>query len=128
MTKAIEGMASIVAVRDVLATAAWFVETLGFEQRFANEDGSYALVVRDEGGVILVRAGDEAALEATRNNVCAYFWVRDLDALWQELRPKLERLSEGSVRAPFNQDYEMREFHVKDPNGFLMFFGQKAET
>ena len=29
-----------------------------------------------------------------------------------------------TVRAAFNQDYGMREFHVRNPDGFLMFFGE----
>jgi hypothetical protein len=29
------------------------------------------------------------------------------------------------VHAPFDQPYGMREFHVKDPDGCLLFFGER---
>ncbi|MEO1026805.1 MAG: VOC family protein [Pseudomonadota bacterium] len=122
----LDGITPIVPVRDVGATAAFYRDTLGFDVRTLMDDGSFALVARDQAGVSLVR-GDEAALHATRNNISAYIWVKDLDALWDELSPKLNSLEEGRVRTPFTQSYQMREFHVKDPDGFLIFFGEDAD-
>jgi hypothetical protein len=85
--------------------------------------------MRDNAGISLVHAGgDERTLEATRHNISAYVWVKDLDALWRDLKPGLNALPQGRVRAPFTQDYGMREFHVKDPDGFLLFFGEDAGT
>ena len=126
MTAVLEGIAPIVAVSDPQATAVWFVGTLGFEHRAAAEDGSYALVARGEAGVILVGPADADSLDATANHVSAYIWVNDLDALWAELSPRLDALPAGSVRPPFEQTYGMREFHVKDPDGFLILFGQST--
>ena len=123
----LDGISPIVPVRDVALTAAFYKDVLGFEIRTQMEDGSFALVARDQAGVSLVRAGDAAALSATRNNISAYVWVKDVDALWAELAPALSALEEGRVRAPFTQPYQMREFHVKDPDGFLIFFGEDAE-
>ena len=122
----LDGISPIVPVRDVGATAAFYRDILGFDVRTLMEDGSFALVGRDQAGVSLVR-GDDAALEATRTNISAYIWVKDLTALWDELAPNLETLDEGRVRAPFTQPYQMREFHVKDPDGFLIFFGEDAD-
>lgn len=122
----LDGISPIVPVRDVGATAAFYRDVLGFDVRTLIEDGSFALVARDQAGVSLVR-GDDAALEATRSNISAYIWVKDLTALWDELAPNLETLDEGRVRAPFTQPYQMREFHVKDPDGFLIFFGEDAD-
>ena len=122
----LDGISPIVPVRDVGATAAFYRDVLGFDVRTLIEDGSFALVACDQAGVSLVR-GDDAALEATRSNISAYIWVKDLTALWDELAPNLETLDEGRVRAPFTQPYQMREFHVKDPDGFLIFFGEDAD-
>ena len=53
----------------------------------------------------------------------------DVDAI-HELRElalpgnALETLPEDRVRAPFDQPYGMREFHVKDPDGCLLLFGE----
>ncbi len=121
----LEGIAPIVPVRDVAVSTAFYTDVLGFDLRTGSEDGSFALLARGEAGLILL-PGDEAALKATAANICAYIWVSDLMALWYELKPRLDPLPEGRVRAPFEQSYGMREFHVKDPDGFLIFFGQSV--
>ena len=121
------GISPIVPVRDVRATVAFYRDTLGFDVRREMDDGSFALVARDAAGVSLVRAADDTALVATRTNISAFIWVEDVDGLWSELSHKLNELPEGRVRAPFTQDYGMREFHVKDPDGFLIFFGEDAD-
>ena len=120
----LEGIAPIVPVSDIDSTVAFYTDALGFTLRFRNPEGTYALVARDGAGIALVEAADENALRATRTNISAYIWVKDLDALWSELAPQLTTLPEGRVRSPFAQDYGMREFHVKDPDGFLIFFGE----
>ena len=120
----LEGIAPIVAVRDTKASIPFYTEVLGFELR--TDGDQYALLARDEAGVMLLGGADAASREATANHVSAYIWVADLDALWAELEPRLAQLPEGRVRAPFTQGYGMREFHVKDPDGFLLLFGQEA--
>ena len=122
----LEGIAPIVPVSDVSATLAFYRDLLGFEVKVESPDGQYGLVSREGAGVTLVGAADEDALKATRTNISAYIWVKDLPGLWDEMRAGLEALPEGHVRAPFVQDYGMREFHVKDPDGFLIFFGEDA--
>ena len=93
-----------------------------------NPAARYALVARDEAGVALIGGADEASLNATGTHIAAYVWVRDLDALWRDVSPALQALPEGRVRPPFDQPYGMREFHVKDPDGFLLFFGEDREA
>jgi hypothetical protein len=75
---------------------------------------------------MLQGGADAAGLRATAEWIAAYVWVQDLDALWAELSPRLADLPEGRLRAPFRQPYGMRELHVKDPDGFLLFFGEPA--
>ena len=123
----LEGIAPIVAVRDVTATTEFFTNTLDFEVKHRSGDGGYALIARGEAGLVLIRADDEASLKATANHVSAYIWVTDIDGLYAELKPRLDALPEGRVRAPFDQPYGMCEFHVKDPDGFLLFFGQEIQ-
>lgn len=126
-TPNMEGISPIVAVRDIAVSVAFYKDTLGFDVRVFSPETQYALVAREGAGICLLGGDDENALRATRENVSAYIWVKDLSGLWAELEPKLTVLPDGRVRAPFTQDYGMREFHVKDPDGFLMFFGENAE-
>ena len=120
----IENAATIVPVRDVAATVDFYADLLGFERRFVADDGGFAIVAHGQAMVQLLATDDPAALRATANNVSIYLWVRGLDALYERLRPKLEALPQGRLRPPFDQPYGMREFHVKDPDGCLLFFGE----
>lgn len=46
----------------------------------------------------------------------------DVDQLYQDLLPGLRQLAPDRVRAPFDQPYGQREFHVIDEDGALVFF------
>jgi hypothetical protein len=46
-----------------------------------------------------------------------------VDAVFAGLKHKLDQLPPDRVRAPFDQPYRMREFHVKDPDNCLLLFG-----
>jgi len=118
--------ATIVAVSDVRASVAFYVDTLGFELRFETDEGDFAVVRRGPAVLQLTQTDDADALRATANNVAVYVWVRDVDALFKQLRVGLEALPQGRLRPPFDQDYGMREFHVKDPDGCLLFFGESV--
>ena len=117
----IEDAVAIVPVRDVRATVQFYKDVLGFEDRFVADDGKFGIVVHGDAAVHFV-PGDETALKATANNISIYLWVKFVDQLYAELKPQLDALPEGRVRPPFHQDYGMREFHVKDPDGCLLFF------
>lgn len=123
----LDAITPIVPVRDEATSIAFYRDALGFELRFYAPENRYALLARDKASVILLGGADEAALAATRSNISAYIWVDGLDEVWSNLEPKLKDLPAGRVRPPFVQDYGMREFHVKDPDGFLIFFGKNAD-
>ncbi len=120
----IEDAVAIVPVRDVEASVAFYRDTLGFEARFVSDDKGFGTVIRGEAALHLLRTDDAEALRATGNNISVYVWVKGVDALFAQLESKLGQLPEGHVRAPFDQPYGMREFHVKDPDGCLLFFGE----
>lgn len=126
MTQApvIEDAVSIVPVRDIEATVAFYGDLLGFERRFVSEDLSFAIVVHGEAAIHFVRTDSDDALKATAEHIAIYLWVKGIDVLHEHLRPKLAQLPEGRFRPIFNQSYGMREFHVKDPDGCLLLFGE----
>lgn len=116
--------APIVPVRNVTSSTAFYERVLGFDVLRRNDDGSAALVARDDVRIMLLRVAERRALEATREHISAYVWVDDVTALWQELAPRLVQLPAWRVRHPFRQPYGTVEFHVKDPDGFLLFFAE----
>ncbi|MEO1248288.1 MAG: VOC family protein [Pseudomonadota bacterium] len=118
--------ATIVPVRDVAASVDFYRDALGFEVRFAAEDGSIAIVGRGPAALQLLKTDDEGALKATSTNIALYIEVKGLDALYESLRSALDALPKARFRPPFEQPYGMREFHVKDPDGCLLFFGEAA--
>ena len=128
MTGLIEDAVAIVPVRDVEATVDFYADVLGFERRTVSDDKTFAIVVHGEAAVHFVGPADEDALRATADHISIYLWVHGLDALYERLAPKLAGLAPERVRAPFDQPYGMREFHVKDPDGCLLMFGEPIEA
>lgn len=118
------GIAPIVPVQNVAASLRFYVDRLGFDAIQSNPDQSAALVEREAVRLMLLRVGQKRALEATREYLSAYVWTADVDALYAELAPALADLPDYRVRPPFTQPYGTREFHVKDPDGFLLFFAE----
>lgn len=115
--------ATMVPVRDVARSVAFYADALGFSVDFARPDGTFAIVRRGPVGLHLQGTDSEDALRITAENIAIYITVRDVDALFDRLAPALNALPEGRLRKPFDQPYGMREFHVKDPDGCLLFFG-----
>ncbi len=121
----IEDAICIVPVRDVRLSADFYCSTLDFDCRFISDDKSFAIIGQGDAVLHLVRAEDEASLNATRHHISVYLWVKNLDGLYKDLEPRLSELPEGRVRQPFDQPYGMREFHVKDLDGCLLLFGEE---
>lgn len=120
----IEDAVAIVPVCDVQRSVDFYADVLGFDRRFVSDDASFAIVVHGDAALHFLHADDEGSLTATANHISVYIWVRQLDAVYSRYREKLDLLPEGRVRPPFDQPYGMREFHVKDPDGCLLFFGE----
>jgi catechol 2,3-dioxygenase-like lactoylglutathione lyase family enzyme len=121
----IENAATIVPVADIHRSVDFYVDVLGFDPGFMAGDGSFARVSRDNAVIQFIHTSDPDVLKATADNISIYLTVDGVDRLYASLQPALDRLGEGRVRAPFDQPYGMREFHVKDPDGCLLFFGER---
>lgn len=121
----IEGAVAIVPIRDVATTMDFYADVLEFERRFVSDDGRFAIAVHGDAAVHFLETSDADALRATANNISIYMSVRGLDALYDHYKPKLDLLAAERVRTPFDQHYGMREFHVKDPDGCLLMFGEE---
>ena len=120
----LRGVSPIVPVRRVAKTCAFYTEVLGFTLRERNAENSFALLARGEASVILLDLDDARALRATADYFSAYFWVEDVAAYYAEIAPQLARLGERRVQPLFAKPDGRQEFHVRDPDGFLLFFGE----
>ena len=118
------GACPIVPVRRVDRTVAFYTDVLGFDLLDRNAGGTFAYVGRGGAGVMLLDLHDAKALQATGAFMSAYLWVEDVVAYYDEIRPALSRLPENRVQPLFEKADGRHEFHVRDPDGFLLFFGE----
>jgi hypothetical protein len=108
------------------SAVAFFRDLLGFKEYIHVRD--YAYLEREGCGIRIW--GREDASEAPRGmrNFRYYFDVKDVDALYAELKPKLDQLAHGDVHGPANKGYGQRELLILAPDGDLVCFGQAIST
>lgn len=120
-------------VRDVVASANYFRDKLGFTyDRLWNEPPDFCMVRRDGHTVMLSQAPPGARLvphwKVVRQMWNAYFWVDDVEAMFAEFRRRGAIIDYELTTKP----YGVREFGVQDLDGHDLAFGQilgfSAET
>jgi hypothetical protein len=108
-------------VEELDNAVAFFTDVLGFKCLLRFRD--YCYVHRETVGFrILKSEGDEGAPPGNRR-FCYYIDVRDVDALYAELKPKLDQLPPRDVHGPADKSYGQRELLVLAPDGNLLAFG-----
>ncbi len=103
---------------DLDRTEAWYAATLGF--RVAGREEGWLRIERD--GVALMFM-QNAHLGTPCATATQYIYVDDVLALWENL--------DGQVAAEWGPEefgYGMLEFAIKDPDGYLLSFGQTVAT
>jgi catechol 2,3-dioxygenase-like lactoylglutathione lyase family enzyme len=95
---------------------------LNFECTFKADN--YAFLRHDQIAIRIVEVDDNVDLSDPNRQNSFYIDVTDIDALYAMLEPKLSTLPKERVKAPFNQDYGQREFHIIDEDCTLIFFGE----
>jgi catechol 2,3-dioxygenase-like lactoylglutathione lyase family enzyme len=109
-------------VPDLAPALAFFEDVLGFEAFIRASD--YAYLEREGAGIRILRNhGGDGAPPGNRR-FAYYIDVRDVDALYAELKPKLDALPAGDVHGPADKPYGQRELSVLAPDGNLIVFGQ----
>lgn len=104
--------------------AVQFFRDLGFASHIHRCD--YAYLQRDGCGIRIWGREDEANAPRGQRNFRYYFDVRDVDALYAELKPKLAALPEDHVHGPADKTYQQRELLIVAPDGDLVCFGQRC--
>ena len=125
------GIAPCFLVDDVVTTANFYRDTLGFHyDRFFGEPPSFCMVKRQGVVIMLSQAGVSGStrpnhiVETSSDSLDAYVWVDDADALAAEYKSKGVRI----VREIFDQPYGCRDFDIEDCNGYRLCFGHDTET
>jgi uncharacterized glyoxalase superfamily protein PhnB len=109
----------MIHVPDVKSTADWYV-SIGFTlARHNHEDGemNWASLTLGDREIMLNCGGTPST--ATRREFDLYIHKSAIDQLYQSLRDRVE-----VVETPHDTSYGMREFIIRDLNGFWITFGQ----
>lgn len=119
------GIAPQFVVPDVVATAEFYRDKLGFELLgYFLDPPVYAMVRRDSAEIHFGKADGEGVQtnESVRKGLGndAYIFVTDVNALYEEFRNKGVEIVEGPVK----RIYDCTEITVKDCNGFHLVFGE----
>lgn len=107
---------------DIEGTIEFYTTVLGFTQRggFKNEDIiTWCDLVRDDVSIMFSLPNTHMNYGAILLSGSLYINVEDVDAFWESLKDKCE------VVYPIeNFIYEMREFAIKDNNGYVINFAE----
>lgn len=111
-------------VPDVRATAEWYL-TIGFTlvETFGDGGGGlrFAILSADDARLMLNQGGRQGT--AWRREVDLYVYAEDVDRLFASLGERVQ-----VVEDVHDTDYGMREFIIRDPNGFWITFGQDRDA
>lgn len=127
-------------VNDVRKTVEFYVEVLGFKLNMAvpknsetienklkdGETYSYAMISRDEVSIMFVRKGvfEEDGLllndSSIGGSVSFYIDVEDVNEIYSSVKDRAEVVIE--LRTAW---YGMKEFYMRDCNGYILGFAEK---
>lgn len=124
-TARLTSSAAVLLVRDVVASANYYRDALGFSyNRFWGEPPDFVILMRDGMHVMLDQAPATHAItpnwKIDPNIWNIYFWVEGVDALYKELKDRRAQIDYELCDKP----YGVREFGVQDLDGYDLGFGQ----
>jgi uncharacterized glyoxalase superfamily protein PhnB len=99
---------------DIERTAAWYESVLGF-RRQGQQGGLWCRLWRDGVSIMFMTNAHLGHPHATATQ---YISVDDVDALWEGIKKHCQ-----AEWGPEDMPYGLREFAIKDPNGYLLSFG-----
>lgn len=112
-------------VPDLIASADHYEQVLGFNREYVGgTPPEFAILSRDGFPIMLKLVPRTTRLspnEQQGGTWDAFFWVRDVRALHEELAGRGAEIVYGPV---VQQAYNMEEFAVRDRDGYVLGFGQ----
>ena len=110
----------MIHVPDVRATVDWY-QVIGFTVKYTFDDGgdglSFAGLLFGSGEVMFSSGGQPS--QQRRREVDLYIYADDVDDLYRTLKDRVE-----IIEGLHDTFYRMREFIIRDLNGFWVTFGQ----
>ena len=111
--------ASIFPVEDPMAAAKFYEQHLGFEITFTWGDPPDYVITQREEAVRIHFVKRQDNFQPSSAHVAQYIFVYDVDRLYQVLvNSSVEIINPIGTR-----EWGMRDFDIRDPNGFILCFG-----
>lgn len=101
----------------------FYTEILGFTCGEFNENWQWAALRRNEVELMLVKPNEHTAFDTIGFTGSLYFEIDDVNHFWNLVRGKTEVVYE-----PETFDWGMKEFAIKDNNGYILQFGQSIKN
>lgn len=117
----------MLAVRDLPATIRFYVDKLGFKCKGTWGDPPVWCELDRDGVSIMFNAPPRAEVErdvprASKDYQIFYFGTPDVVALHAEFKARCVGVTDLRVA-----DYGMKEFEVRDPDDYWLWFGQETD-
>jgi uncharacterized glyoxalase superfamily protein PhnB len=115
-----ERIVPMIHVPDVRSTVDWYVD-IGFKIVDTYDDGGEALsfaILELGNSEVMFNQGGHTSTQ-TRREVDLYIYTKNIDEIFDRLKDRVE-----IVEPPHDQFYGMREFIIRDINGFWITFAQ----
>ena len=112
--------ATIFPVEDIEKSIQFYINQLGFEITFSwGEPVSYVVIKKGGVNIHLTKRLDDDG--PSKQHCALYIFVYDLEIIYQRC------LKEEVIikNAPANRDYQMKDFDIIDPDGYIITFGNE---
>ncbi|MBV9633726.1 MAG: VOC family protein [Methylobacteriaceae bacterium] len=110
-----EALTPMLQTLDMAKTIAWYTSVLDF-RCVAREGDGWTRLERDGVALMFMRNEHVGRPNATATQ---YIYVDDVQALWAAIHDRVT-----AEWGPEEMPYGMLEFAIKDPNGYMLSFGQ----
>lgn len=113
-------------VADLERTAAHYENVFGFRREYTGgHPPQFVILSRDGFALMLRRVADGSRIvpnESQGGTWDVFYWVSDAQALYEELVARAADVVYGPV---IQHEYHMKEFAVRDCEGYVLGFGQE---
>ncbi|MCB0634242.1 MAG: VOC family protein [Saprospiraceae bacterium] len=116
------GSAPVFFVKDLHRSLDYYCDVLGFARpHLWGDPPNFAMPQREDIIIMLSQPEDPARIQPREEIWDAYFWVRDARKLYEEMT------GNGAIvhhELTYKAAYGNLEFIIKDPDGYILAFGQ----
>lgn len=121
----IAGSAPVLLVSDVIKSAEWYRDKLGFSyEKFFGEPPSFCILDRNGFRLMICQVKNKTDIRPNWKIVNkmwnVYFWVDDAEAMYKEMKNSGATIDYELYITPYN----VKEFGINDPDGYDIAFGE----